>query len=498
MLLATVMTPCYVARLYLEPRYVAAAAPQKQAGRQFRLDFALFLLGGLGIALVNRVFFGFPLVASGSKLVMGLGAIGLFTAIDLSLLRERDLLLRAAELGVPLHPPDELSPMSRVFSLVGTSIMLLIGVTLMLLFWRDIHWLSQHAHEGRELFAQLQEEVFFEVAVVLGGLLLLTIRIIMSYAKNLHLLFQNETQVLEQVSKGQLNGVVPVLTNDEFGFIAGHTNAMIEGLRDRMRMREGLIVAREVQQNLLPSRAPHVPGVHISGSSLYSDETGGDLFDFYEQAGPGGRYVGVVIGDVSGHGVGSALIMASARAMLRLRMAQGSPLDACITDVNRQLARDLFGTGRFMTLLALLVNKDTGAITLCSAGHDPAIFYDSAADVFGEYKAPGLPLGVDPDWSYECREYPPLRSGEVLLLGTDGIWEAGGKDGSMYGKRRLREAIRQYTPVGAEVDGGAQGLERYVFAELQRFRGGKAPEDDITVVILRGTRRDGGGAPEPA
>ncbi|NIQ92700.1 MAG: phosphatase, partial [Deltaproteobacteria bacterium] len=104
---------------------------------------------------------------------------------------------------------------------------------------------------------------------------------IISYSKNLKLLFENETNVLERVTQGDLSRLVPVATNDEFGVIAGHTNTMIDGLRHRLQLITALKLAEEVQQNLLPTEPPSYPGLDIAGISNYCDETGGDYYDYF-------------------------------------------------------------------------------------------------------------------------------------------------------------------------------------------------------------------------
>lgn len=487
MLLLLVLVPLFLLRFALQARYVDAAPPLQQAGRQFRLELSLFLVAGMVMALVNYFHLGFPMLSSGSKLVLSLGSIGLYAAIDLSLQRERSLIQRAKELGPSLRPPESFAPLTRKFSLVACILLVLIAVSMMLLIRRDIIWIATQADMGG-LLGNLQKEVIVEVSFVMGALLLLTIRAIMSYSANLQLLFRNETTVLEQVSNGDLKGMVPVLTNDEFGFIAGHTNSMIEGLRDRMRMRQGLILAREVQQNLLPASAPHVRGVAIHGRSHFSDETGGDFYDFFESAGPEGVHVGMVLGDVSGHGVGPALLMASARAMFRMRMGKGTSLEECMMDVNSHLTQDLFGSGRFMTVFSLLAHKETGELTACVAGHDPGIVYNPAADSFSEFGAQGLALGVEAQWRYETTTRPPLEPGELLVLGTDGIWEAREPGGEMFGKQRLRQVIRDHArSQEAEPDmRGPAGLEKRVMQALARFCQSERLDDDVTLVVLEG------------
>jgi phosphoserine phosphatase RsbU/P len=486
LVLAGLLTPCFVARGLLVPRLVCPLPPQRQASAQFRLDFGLFLLAGAGMSLFNLWYYGFPLLGSGSKLALGVTTVGLFASVDLALERERGQISRAIEMGVKgMRPPEHLYPMTRTFSIIATAVLLLVSLIVSLLFWRDLVWLSKAVQDTGALIEALKTEVFVEIAFVMGLLLALCINLILSYSRNLKLLFTNQTRVLAQVSRGELDGSVPVMTEDEFGFIAGHTNTMIEGLRDRLRMQQGLSVARDVQRNLLPSAPPRVAGLEMAGSSVYSDETGGDYYDFFEHCGPAcdldgkGLDVGVAVGDVSGHGVGPALLMATARAMFRLRMSQGGGLGECVGDVNRHLAKDLYGSGRFMTLYALLLGSEGRGLTVVSAGHDPAMVYDPEADVFQEYGSGGLPLGVEEEWVYDAAEYPPLKQGQVLCIGTDGIWEARDASGEMYGKERLRDVLR------GNARKKAQAILDAVLADVTAFRGGMRQDDDITLVIVK-------------
>lgn len=487
------LTPCYLLRGRLLERWVRPLAPHLQSGQQFRIELSLFGLGGLGLAAVMLLYYGFPLLTSGSKLLLGLVTVGLFAAIDLALLRERELIQDAEAHGQRLHPPDRMIPLARKFSSVATGIILLVSTTMLLLFWRYIVWLSNNitTQDGSLRLAELKREVMVEVIFVMGVLLLLTMRVIVSYAKNLKLLFGTETAVLERVSNGDLGGAVPVLTDDEFGFIAGHTNAMILGLRDRRRMQQGLLVAREVQQNLLPGKPPLLTCAEIFAVGLYSDETGGDYYDFFEDTGPEGAYVGVVVGDVTGHGVGSALLMASARAMFRLCMARQQGPARSFTEVNRHLASDLSGSGRFMTAMALLVHKESGELLSCTAGHDPALRYDPESDSFTELSSTGLPLGVVESWSYEELHSPCLKTGELLLLGTDGIWETLSPTEELYGKERLRALIRAFAREHPPLP--LERLSERILEALAEFRSTPQLDDDITLVLLRG--RDTCGQP---
>ena len=126
---------------------------------------------------------------------------------------------------------------------------------------------------------------------------------------------------MAKVEKGDLTATVTVSSNDELGVLAENFNQMTDGLKDRYRLQHSLDLAKEVQQNLLPGEDPQFPGLDIAGKSIYCDETGGDYFDFFSNVGVDKTKYGVVIGDVSVHGIPSTLLMASARAFLRQRSA---------------------------------------------------------------------------------------------------------------------------------------------------------------------------------
>ncbi|MEJ2057733.1 MAG: SpoIIE family protein phosphatase, partial [Desulfofustis sp.] len=180
----------------------------------------------------------------------------------------------------------------------------------------------------------------------------------------------------QRVAAGDLTTRLAPTGSNELSNLMQAFNEMVDGLRHRDRMRRSLAVAKEVQQNLLPHEAPAVAGLDIAGTSIYCDETGGDYFDYICSDKDDGDQVSVVVGDVSGHGISSALLMATTRAFLRQRAAlPGSPAEI-ISDVNTQFSRDVADSGSFMSMFYLSI--DTGRQTLdwVRAGHDPAIRYD--------------------------------------------------------------------------------------------------------------------------
>ncbi|MGD8975155.1 MAG: SpoIIE family protein phosphatase [Desulfobacterales bacterium] len=284
---------------------------------------------------------------------------------------------------------------------------------------------------------------------------------------------------MARVEAGDFGATVAVNTNDELGALAEHFNQMTEGLKERVRLRRSLDLAKEVQQNLLPQKTPDVHGLDIAGRSIYCDETGGDYYDFLDSQELGEGKLGVLIGDVSGHGLPSALLMATARAFLRQRSDLPGSLDVMISDVNRQLTRDVEESGRFMTLFYLMIDLTNQKLSWVRAGHDPAVFYDPATDRFEELRGSGMALGVDAEGQYAQYVKSNLKPGQIILLGTDGIWETQNPDGEMFGKKRVCEIIRK------ESNAAAEKILDTIVTEVQRFRKKLDPADDITLVVIK-------------
>jgi sigma-B regulation protein RsbU (phosphoserine phosphatase) len=452
--------------------------PLKRSIKQFQVDFILLCAAGMVVCLYNLAAYGFSFVHSGLKVVLGFSTVGLFAAIDLALERERRLDRGDGGARPGMTPPDELYPLTRKFTMVSIMVVALVTTIMVLIFERDLAWFSQEISQTQAL-AELKQAILFEVLFVMGVLLILVVNLVYSYSRNLKLLFHNQTDALEKVSQGELNIQVPVITNDEFGFIAGHTNSMIEGLKDRMRLLEGVKVAQEVQQNLLPNKAPALQGFDIAAKSLYSDETGGDYLDFIKVHSANGGGLGVVVGDVTGHGVGAALLMASARGFLRQRAALAGSLADMVGDVNKQLSRDTGTSGRFMSLYFLVIQPDGQGLSWVNAGHDPGILHNPLDASFEDLKGEDLVLGVEAGWSFNQHHHAAMRPGEVLVLATDGIWEAHSQSGEMFGKKRLKQIIRDSSAKSAG------GILTAILDQMRNFVGSGPMEDDATLVVIK-------------
>jgi sigma-B regulation protein RsbU (phosphoserine phosphatase) len=190
----------------------------------------------------------------------------------------------------------------------------------------------------------------------------------------------------------------------------------------------------------------------------------------------------MAVGDVSGHGIPSALMMATARAFLRQRsVLPGTPADI-VSDVNHQITRDFGESGGFMTLFYLSINPANRSLCWVRAGHDPAIFYDPQTDKFEELRGAGMALGVDADRRYEQSQKSDLKQGQIIVLGSDGLWEARNPQGEMFEKGPIHQILRQ------SPDSTAREILTACFNRLNVFLGDRGLEDDVTLMVIRITK----------
>jgi phosphoserine phosphatase RsbU/P len=190
---------------------------------------------------------------------------------------------------------------------------------------------------------------------------------------------------------------------------------------------------------------------------------GGTILIFWTSVQDRPGKASIAVGDVSGHGCIPRLLMASARASLRLRSDMPGTLSVVIADVNRQFCQDVADSGAFMTLFYLVVDSKRQALNWVRAGHDPAIVYDPAADRFEKLSGQGAALGLSPGIVFEENEKRGVRRGQIVFVGTDGIWETIDPQGRMFGRERLHEIFDATTL-------SARQIVALVTRELETFR----------------------------
>jgi sigma-B regulation protein RsbU (phosphoserine phosphatase) len=331
---------------------------------------------------------------------------------------------------------------------------------------------------GKEILAPIVRFrlYYFAIGTVFIFLIVVLIRIVIGrtvFAIN------EVSQAAKRVAGGNYGELLPVKTQDEVGELIRSFNSMVQQLKERIEMKQAMSLAMEVQQNLLPRKMPLIKGLDIAARSIYCDETGGDLYDFLEFENRNADRIGIVVGDVSGHGIPSALLMATVRAFLKSRVAQpGAPAEI-ISDVNRLVNHDTGETGQFMTLFYAVFDTGKKVLQWVRAGHDPAVLYDPVTDSFEELRGQGVALGVSGDSAYSLGGTVELSVGKVIMIGTDGLWEAQNTAGEMFGKKRLEEIILQNAPSNAET------ILKAIIQSVQKFRGSTKQEDDITLAVVK-------------
>lgn len=457
-----------------EKHWVLSSAETQQPTRQFLMDFSLVMLAGVGAGLLNVMLFDFP-VGTIVNVLSGYLVLGFFLSLDTALARERTVIREAAARHRNLPPPKRLYSMTRRFTLTSLATVIFFSVILILVFSRDIVWLSTIGTDLENL-AAAQRSVAYEIFFIMLLLFIMVLNLVISYSQNLKLLFANETDVLERVSQGDLSKKVPVATHDEFGFIAGHTNSMIDGLRHRLQLIDALKLAEEIQKNLLPQHPPQHPQLDLAGSSIYCDEIGGDYYDFFHLS---DHKLGIVVADASGHGVSAAMHMTGARAFLRFAVQNYREPARLLNTVNRYVTRDSLPTSRFLSVFFLEIDPSAKKLSWVRAGHEPALLYNPAADTFEELSGEGVALGVLEDYAYRGSSLEGWTTGSVIVIGTDGIHESRNEMDEMFGKDKLRNIIRQHAGQSADT------IKSAVIGALSEFQGKAPREDDVTLVVVK-------------
>lgn len=245
--------------------------------------------------------------------------------------------------------------------------------------------------------------------------------------------------------------------------------------REVFRMQHDLSIAREIQLGLLPARPPQIPGFEIAGMNRPADQTGGDYYDWQEL--PDGR-LAVVLADVSGHGIGPAIVMAICRAYSRSTAPAATDPAVLLTRLNQLLHGDI-PADRFITFVVAVLDPD-GTVDLVSAGHGPTLLYRAQTGTVTQFDGDGLPLGVSPVEEYGPTNALTLDDGDVLMMLTDGFFEWSHADSDeQFGVPRLQAALR--AAAGAD----AQTILRSVDESICQFCGGSPQSDDMTAIVIK-------------
>lgn len=236
-----------------------------------------------------------------------------------------------------------------------------------------------------------------------------------------------------------------------------------------------LALARAVQQRFYPAAPPCIEGFDIAGATYPAESLGGDYFDYVSM--PEGR-LGLVIGDVSGHGLDAALLMSETRAYLRSFASVYSDTGQVLTSVNRVLSADI-DDNRFVTLMLVRLDLATRTAVYSSAGHETCCVFRRPGSRKIEMTSAGTPLGMFPGTVYDNSAAIRLAQGDVLLLTTDGLPDAEDRDGVSFGRDRVRRVVMERRGQTA------REIVDALIAAQRRFSAGRRPSDDITLIVCR-------------
>jgi serine phosphatase RsbU (regulator of sigma subunit) len=246
----------------------------------------------------------------------------------------------------------------------------------------------------------------------------------------------------------------------------------IKAFEEQKKVEQDLIQAREIQRSLLPREIPRLEGFHIHHFNHPTRHVGGDFYDFLTL--DSGELIGI-LADVSGKGVPAALLASLVQGALHMEFRTSSRCDTVLNRVNKFLCEKAVA-GRFVTLFAASLDAQ-GTGHYISAGHNTAYLYRRSTGSIEELPSGGLILGAFSFAAYECAPLQ-LCEGDLLIVYSDGLTEAEGPGGEMFGEDRLRELIQQ------EGGAGSHALERKLLGAMEEFTRGMAQTDDITFVLV--------------
>lgn len=254
------------------------------------------------------------------------------------------------------------------------------------------------------------------------------------------------------------------------------------GARLSAELGKELSLAQAIQGQILPAGPATVPGFDLAGDYRTSGDVGGDYFDYVPLA--DGRTL-VVVADVSGHNLASGMMMVSARATLRTLAAVRSDPAQLFTDLAASMYTDLTRTERFITAAGVALQPNERSVEVVSAGHNDLMLYRVADGSVTRLRAQQTVLGFVPHTEYR-HERLVLEAGDCLFLYTDGVTEAVGQDGELFGEERLADVLAAAAP------GSAREVVAAVLGAVQAFQQSGERGDDVTLVAIKAQGRAGG------
>ena len=279
----------------------------------------------------------------------------------------------------------------------------------------------------------------------------------------------------DRISRGDLEPGPAIASRvKEVRRLARAQERMRLGLRSLLKLERDLQLARQIQERTFPDEIPDVRGFRIDAWSEPAEETGGDTYDVVER----GDRVVLLLADATGHGIGPAISVTQVRAMLRMAVQLDADLASIVRDLNKQLCADL-PAGRFITVWLGEIDTVAGTLTSFSAGQAPIVRYDAAGGQCVALPADTVPLGVVPDLPVEIAEPQNLAGGDIVVVVSDGIYEALDAAGAQFGVDRVTQIITDHH------DGTPAEIIAALREAVGAFTGDTAANDDRTGIVIK-------------
>jgi len=318
--------------------------------------------------------------------------------------------------------------------------------------------------------------LFIELISVIFGFLLAK-----SITASVHNLFEGTLRI----KSGDLNYQIKVGSRDQLGDLASSFNSMTDSVKQLMveraekeRLSESLRIARQMQQNLLPREIRSLGQIEISAMNIPAEEVCGDYYDIIRTS---ESEVGVIVADVSGKGPSAALYMAELKGVvLSLNQRTVMPRELLV-QCNNILGPTL-DSKNFITMTYAMIDDQKRTMRLSRAGHNPILHYRALEGVIDIVQPGGIGLGLTRNGLFgkTLEEVErKLNSGDILAFYTDGLTEAWNTQKQLYGLPRLSQILVQNREHSAEE------IKTAIFRDLQFFLQNSAPQDDVTLVLLK-------------
>lgn len=293
------------------------------------------------------------------------------------------------------------------------------------------------------------------------------------------------------VGKGDLDHRATRMSNDEVGDLADHFNQMVTNLKkaqadriEKERMKQEMAVAMDIQRSLFPQSVPKTPGFSYGAVCSSAHEVGGDYYDFMQVDLNGEPHLGIVVADVTGKGLGGAIMMAETRSVMRAQIQKATTAADALKLTNSVLLPDMQKGIMFVTMFYGMLDWRSAKVEICNAGHNPTLIYRSARDDFERITLKGKPLGVLRSEEFEKHiqsAHVQLEPGDILVQYTDGVNEATNVKEEQFGMDRFLSVIRRCRLSESQV------IADRVLEDINAFAGDHPQSDDITVVIVKRT-----------